>query len=159
MSHASKLQNAGLLSEFGKFIGLPDLSFDKSRTCTLSFDETVIFLREENDGSLIVYAPLLEVPEDNKATIQTLLLNANFMFQGTRGATMSMAEHSSFATIAVHMKPFSLSLKALTEVVEEFLKLVDFWQDKLSKIIVSDGGQATADSGEEVLTARRGLKA
>lgn len=135
MSSGKESPNAKLLLEFGQFAGLSDLRFDEDSVCILSFDETAVFLKSEDDGALTIYSPLAEVPEEKKSGIQSLLLDANFLFQATQGATLCMAGHSSFVTIAIRLKPSFLNLKLLVEAMEEFIQIVDFWRKKLSSLI------------------------
>lgn len=160
MSNDKHAHNAHLLLEFGRSIGLPDLRFDKDGTCVLAFDETVIFINSEKDNALTIYAPLAEVPEEKKATIQPMLLNANFLFQATRGATLSMAEYSSYATIAIRIKASLLNLKSLTEATEEFIQLVDFWQQHMASMLSDIKPTPAKEVTKEQLTPyRQGLKA
>lgn len=156
---AKTLHNRQLLLDFGQSIGLPDLRFDEDGLCVLSFDETVIFLRNEDSGALTIYAPLVEVPEEKKRLIQPLLLDANFLFRATRGASLCMSSHSLFAMILTCIKPSFLSLVSLSETVEEFVQLADFWREKLEAAIAEDKAGKDREAGDQPLFSKRGLKA
>lgn len=135
MGSGKESPNAKLLLELGQFVGLSDLHFDEDHTCILSFDETAVFLKSEDNGALTIYSPLAEVPEGKKVGIQSFLLDANFLFRATQGATLCMASNSSFVTIAIRLKSSFLNLKSLVEAMEEFIQMVDFWQKKILSLI------------------------
>ena len=78
-----------LLTEFGSMIGLDGFALDETGHARLAFDEVFVSLDlREEDGSLVLVAPLGEPPE---RTVENYgrLLDANLHWAGTGGSTLA----------------------------------------------------------------------
>ncbi len=80
-----------LLTDFGKALGLDELSLDESGYCCLSFDEVVVNIESVGDSSLVLlYSSLGVLPEDAGREVYGRLLAANYFFQETAGGTIGL---------------------------------------------------------------------
>jgi hypothetical protein len=80
-----------LLTDFGNAMGLDGLSLDDSGYCCLSFDDVLVNM-ESVDGSsrVLLYSSLGALPEDAGPAVCRQLLEANYFFLGTAGATIGL---------------------------------------------------------------------
>lgn len=80
-----------LLTDFGNALGLDGLSLDESGYCCLSFDEVVVNIESVGESSLVLlYSSLGALPADAGPEVYRRLLDANYFFQGTGGATIGL---------------------------------------------------------------------
>ena len=82
-----------LLGDFGASIGIPELELDEENRCTLGFDEVVVSFELGADAeSIHLYAYLGDVVQANADALFSALLDANYCFKGTQGATLGRDE-------------------------------------------------------------------
>ena len=87
----------GLLRAFGEAIGIPSLSFDESGSCCLVFDADILvnIAFEERLGRLVLFSYLGAAPGYGQGQALSMLLQGNFFWQGTDGATLATSAASS----------------------------------------------------------------
>jgi len=89
-----------LLADFGNALGLEGLSLDESGHCCLSFDDIVVSIESVGDSSLVLlYSGLGILPADAGREVYIRLLEANYFFHGTAGATIGLDASSREAVI------------------------------------------------------------
>lgn len=126
-----------LLTDFGNALGLDGLSLDESGYCCLSFDEVVVNIESVGESSLVLlYSSLGALPADAGPEVYRRLLDANYFFQGTGGATIGL----DTGTGAV----------AITRVVEAAGMEVLDWEAAIKAFIDA------AERGAELLSAEPG---
>lgn len=80
-----------LLTDFGNALGLDGLSLDENGYCCLSFDEVVVNIEAVGETSLVLlYSSLGALPADAGPEVCRRLLEANYFFHGTGGATIGV---------------------------------------------------------------------
>lgn len=80
-----------LLTDFGNALGLEDLALDENGYCCLSFDDVVVNIESVGDSSLVLlYSSLGALPADAGPEVCRRLLEANYFFHGTGGATIGV---------------------------------------------------------------------
>ena len=80
-----------LLADFGNALGLQDLALDDKGYCCLSFDELLVNIEAVGDSALVLlYSSVGVLPADAAPEIYRSLLDANYFFQGTAGATVGL---------------------------------------------------------------------
>lgn len=89
---ASKRTVDLLLADLGKVMGLEDLVFDDNDGCLLQFDDslTVLLLYDAEANEIYFFSYVGEVPQQAMAHVSALLLEANYRWQATGGATLSL---------------------------------------------------------------------
>ncbi|WP_159911052.1 type III secretion system chaperone [Pantoea sp. 18069] len=89
-----------LLADFGNALGLDGLSLDESGYCCLSFDQVVVNIESVGESSLVLlYSSLGALPADAGPEVCRRLLEANYFFQGTAGATIGLDTASGAVAI------------------------------------------------------------
>lgn len=80
-----------LLTDFGNALGLEGLALDENGYCCLSFDDVVVNIESVGDSSLVLlYSSLGALPADAGPEVCRRLLEANYFFHGTGGATIGV---------------------------------------------------------------------
>ena len=80
-----------ILASFGENIGIPNLEFDEDNYCCLLFDEITINLETEAEtGQIVFSSPLGNIPKDADQAFFEMLLEANFFYRETGGASLGI---------------------------------------------------------------------
>ena len=84
-----------LLEEFGASTGMPELELDEENRCNLMFDEVAVsFELSPDEASVYLYSYLGDVVNNDSKAVFSALLDANYLFRGTLGATLGVDEAS-----------------------------------------------------------------
>ena len=101
----------------------------------VNFDDIALLIEHLPDAEqLLLAAPVTEVPAEGREKLYRLLLQGQYAFAETRGATLALDGEESF--ISLQTAP---SLRALTQenfpaLVENFLNMVDYWRTRCLEI-------------------------
>lgn len=127
-------QFAELLSEFGKEIGIPDLTFDENGTCSLIFDDVVVNIEKNTDDEKIfLYSNLGTIPPQQREAFYKKLLEANAFFKGTGGGTLAVDEHSNIVLFLYQVPVKSLDHGAFSKTMENYINIVEYWTEQVVK--------------------------
>ncbi len=77
-----------LLNALNEKLGL-DLVYEGGATA-LEIDGIPVILQEAEDGIVLVHADLGEIPVDRQDAIAAAAMEANYLYQGTGGATLAV---------------------------------------------------------------------
>jgi len=69
-------------------------------------------------------------PEKRKEDFLGLLLRANYLGQGTRGASLGMSLDEKFLTLSASLS-YEMNYKHFKESIEDFVNTTYYWQDEL----------------------------
>ena len=131
MNSANVMKN--LFSEFGAAIGLPELQPDEENRCNLMFDEVAVsFELSPHEDSIYIYAYLGDMPAGAPKALPAALLDANYLFRGTGGATIGMDEATGRVVMVRAADLSTLRQSTFQSLVEEFVNLAELWQKKLA---------------------------
>jgi len=135
-----------LIRNFGAEIGIADLALDEDGFCSLTFDGKVTANLQLAQGgdTLVLFADLGPA----SAELYESLLRANFFWQATQGATLSVTGDEPRAVIAVQLSWGVMTATALGERVRRFVDAAEDWAD-----YVNGGGEfagAAADADGEM---------
>ena len=120
-----------LLGEFGTAIGMPELELDEENRCNLTFDEVAVsFELSPDEASVYLYSYLGDVAGNDSKAVFAALLDANYLFRGTLGATMGVDEVSGRVVIIRSEDLSTLRLSRFQSLVEEFVNLAELWQNR-----------------------------
>jgi hypothetical protein len=127
----SNLQN--LLREFGKTLGLDGLTFDEYGYCGLTIDDQVINIEmDEPSAALLIYAFVGELPEKPDRAFYEMLLEADFFYKGTSGATLGIDRNTRVIMMAYRLPVGGLQLHRFLRVVENFTNMMELWHEKIT---------------------------
>jgi hypothetical protein len=123
-----------LLGELGKVLDLSSLELDVNNHCLILFDDKIVLNLElqEEEGALIIYSYISVVPFAGKELILEILLEANFFWKISHGATFSIDKQTQtlvlqqkFLLPLTRPESFQDELGIFVDVVEAWMKRID----------------------------------
>lgn len=84
------------------------------------------------DPGFYFHSQIAPVPKQKREELFILMMRANFLGQGTGGATIGLLEDESFLTLSLAL-PYDMNYKAFKEVLEDFANFVEYWQKEVAK--------------------------
>ena len=134
-----------LITSFGEKNGIEGLSADDG-TLSLDIDGmTVEIFHNEEDATIFLCSVVGEPPAEGQERFSALLLQANFLFRGTDGATLSQnPDTKEYALVRVLSLPL-LDLDSFSAALEKFVNGVESWKKLLADFrpIVEDAAKNT----------------
>ncbi len=122
----------GLFREFGGEIGIPDLQLDEENRCNLMFDDIAVsFELGQDEDSVYIYSYLSDAPLENREEFYARLLDANYTFKYTQGATLGVEYASKKVLLIREYGLETMRLSAFESVVERFVNLAEYWKQKI----------------------------
>ena len=129
-----------LIAGFGAKFNVDDLSPDAEGVVEVSFDDFVVsFHCAPMDTRVMMVAELGEVPPDGKEFIQSQLLEANYLFLKTSGATLSLNPENGCVTLCRSEPLDWLDVERFTQLVEGFVNDLSVWKGLLNGYGAIDG--------------------
>ncbi|MDR2200527.1 MAG: type III secretion system chaperone [Puniceicoccales bacterium] len=132
MDYKNEVNN--LLQELGKILDLSSLTLDSNNHCLILFDDKIVINLEleEEEGAFIVYSYISVVPFSGKELILEILLEANFFWKISHGATFAIDKQTQtlvlqqkFALPLPHAHHFEDDLATFVDVVDAWMKRID----------------------------------
>lgn len=122
-----------LLQDFGNSIGIADLQVDEDARCNLMFDDIAVsFELSKNERSVYIYSYLADAPDTDAGYFYAGLLDANYLFKGTDGATLGVEADSRRIVLIREEKLAPLQLAEFEAILEEFVNLAETWKQTLA---------------------------
>jgi hypothetical protein len=87
--------------------------------------------RELTPGALLT-TPICPYPKGNQELLLTYLMKANFLGQGTLGGIIGLDAARNFLTLSFHI-PYDMNYRHFRESVEDFINILDYWKEEVSK--------------------------
>jgi hypothetical protein len=142
-----------LLSELAKVLNLSSLALDTNNHCLILFDDKIVLNLEldEQEGALIIYSYVSVVPFVAKELILEILLEANFFWKVSNGATFSIDKQTQ--TLILQKKIF-LPLRESGRFEDDlalFMDVVDAWMKRIDEICTE--AEVLADKDLETASA------
>jgi hypothetical protein len=122
-----------LVAELGRLVGLADVALDTNGYCCLSFD-THLLVNIEHDadnGSLVLYS-YLGVPNGDRLKAYEALLDANFFWKGTGGATLSLERETGGIVLLDRVSLERTEIAGFQAALGHFVNMVEDWRDRLA---------------------------
>ncbi|MDR0678362.1 MAG: type III secretion system chaperone [Holosporaceae bacterium] len=131
-----KKEANNLLKELGKVLDLSSLFLDENNHCLILFDDKIVLNLEldETTGMLIVYSYVSVIPFAGKDLILEILLEANFFWKISHGATFAIDKQTQ--TLVLQQK-FTLPLEKPESFQDElgiFVDVVEAWMKRIDDI-------------------------
>lgn len=120
------------MTELSKELNLP-LNLEKNTQNYYTFSlnqDTLLFFKDLNPG-FSCRSPIAQVPKENELEeLYILLMRANFLGQGTKGAVISIDEtiQNILFTLSI---PEQINYRLFKEKVEDFVNYLYYWKSKL----------------------------
>ena len=119
-----------LVTEFGRSIGLEEMSLGDTGLCRVELDEvTAIDFETDGDGRLHLYCILPKVPEDQRPVLHTAMLEANYTNHRALAPVCFAIDPANGEEILHFMLPgeVDLSLETFSTLVSDFSALAHAW--------------------------------
>ena len=147
-----------LLADLGKSIGLDELYFDDNDGCLLQFDDTItlLLLYESRQELLYLFSFVQELPATNREKVLRRLMEANYRWNETEGATLSLNPGEDNVVMTLQLSAVGLDLSVLEDTIGRFVDGVERWSKYLANPVVDvkmpkttgkDGGNNKGTTG------------
>lgn len=122
-----------LIQIIGSALSLPELAFNDEGVCSVFIPGELELQMEwdEGSGQLVLLAPVGLLGDDLDGSLSRTLLGANFLFNGTRGETLSL-ETGTGKIFLCAARPFGPdSESALIDWLAGFVDTAQHWRRRL----------------------------
>ncbi len=129
-----------LIKELANIIGIPEMHADEEGYCFLKIDEKLMLtiLYDENSNLITLYSDIGSYNEDNEKTIFKMLLEANYLWAGTSGATLGVNSKNKTILMFYRESMEYLSFQRFFDIIETFINTAEILNKK-----ISEAGQET----------------
>ncbi|NJN47765.1 MAG: type III secretion system chaperone [Candidatus Competibacteraceae bacterium] len=126
-----------LVKDFGREIGLADMAMDENDfVCLFTNDGVVLNLDyHEDEDVLVMYTTVGEIPDDKRLQLYQELLQANFFWESTAGATMCVDHTAERVMLMANITVSDLDLPKLMAVLDHFTGLAWAWSDRIRELV------------------------
>jgi hypothetical protein len=97
---------------------------------------------------MLAAAPIAEVAVENREKFYQALLQGQYLFKYTGGGTLSLDPEGRFVCLQVCQDIRMLNEESCVALLENFLRIAEYWQRRCMNIDSSGGGEAR-DEGPE----------
>ena len=119
-----------LLTALSEKLGLELV--DEGGATALEIDGITVVLQDADEDLVLIHADLGEIPVDRRESLTRAALEANYLYQGTGGATLSI----NLTNGHLHLQRYNWLARIETEkavdVLERFAETAVQWQSVLS---------------------------
>ncbi len=148
----SKNMIKNLLQEFGKTIDIAELQLDNEHRCNLLFDDIgVSFELAPDEESIYLYSMLGVAPSTDLESMYALLLDANYIFRGTKGATIGIEASSKSIVLIREERLENMQLAHFESIVKVFVDLAESWRERLNDLSTETSTDQSWNMGTDSL--------
>jgi hypothetical protein len=142
------LQN--LLGKFGQRSSIANLQADENGFCRLAFDDKIeVDLNLEEEAELLFSCRIGQYQETYSQAVFQELLEGNFFWLGTGGATLSIDSSENTVYLAYQEDMAQMDYARFETLLENFINTAEYWMGRLQAV---DQAITTAPSETDALT-------
>lgn len=132
-----------LIAGLAEKVGIRDgIEFDDEERCLLEFDGMNVVIQGVDAAHAVAFiAPVGEPPPEQSERLYRMLLEANHIFEGTGGATLSVNPDGGYVYLCQQLDARSLDVDEFVKALEQFLNALEAW-----RTLVSDYRARPADA-------------
>lgn len=139
------MEFTALLKNLGEMVNLPELAPDENGVCRLSLDEVIVDLKATGDEKhLLLFSEVAALPIEHRDELIREILGANFLFNGTNGATLAIEDKTQAIYLQQQEALALLDIDDFSKLLNDFVTTVESWQK-----IVKDFQQKSFNAPEE----------
>ena len=118
-------------------------------TCTIGIDDMVVTIQEiAEEGIITTYAEIGEPPPQGLEQLLDSMLQANYLFQGTGGATISRDPESGKFFLCRCDASDTLDGEKFLKMVEKFVNVLETWVKLLANYRPAEESQSADMAGQ-----------
>lgn len=119
-----------LISDFAEKIGIPrDVEIDDESRCLIEFDGMGVVIQGVDAAETVaLIAPVGMPPPEDPGRLYKALLEANYLFQGTSGATLSVNPDGGGVMLCRQLDSKALDAGGLMVALDSFLNALAAWR-------------------------------
>jgi len=111
-----------LLADFGNCLGLKSLALDQNGYCCLAFDAIYVNIEAVGESAwVLLYSSLGKVAPDAGQDVYMRLLEANYFFQQTAGASLGLETGTGLAVMTQAVNLAYMEASDLEAVIKAFV--------------------------------------
>lgn len=127
-----------LLNELQKMLGLDELGLNSDNACFLTFDETLVAIEYDTATErCTISSPVGNIPHDNKKDFYEELLDGNFFWKATSGATLSINREEEMVYLLYDFHPSHTSFQQFQHILENFIATSEEWDKKIINFAIA----------------------
>ncbi len=143
-----------LLADLGGLVGISSLALNEKGQCTLVVDERIEIGLSFNDGddTMVMASVVGQMPPEPATDRYAMLLDANFFWRGTGGATLGVERDSGTIVLVEPVALSGLQIGRLEARLGGFVKAAREWTDRLAAPSAEPGASdETFKAGDIIL--------
>ena len=106
-----------------------EVEIDDEERCLLEFDGFGVVIQGADAADSIAFiSPVAELPPEKPERLYRALLEANHVFQGTGGATLSVNPDGGFVYLCRQFDSRMLDVDGLADALDGFLNTLEAWR-------------------------------
>jgi len=138
-----------LIQQLGGRLGV-ELTVDAEHACRIGVDDMFVTIQSvEEAGVVSLYADVGEAPPQGLEELLSAMMNANYLFQGTSGATLSRNPEDGHFVICRYDSLAYLDIDGFTTRLEQFVNVLETWRKLLADYRPAEKPAAAASVPEE----------
>ncbi len=138
-----------IIRGFSQEFGIEGLEPDDEGSVRLDIDGmTVEVLHDAAAGRIMLCAEIGEPPPEGSDRFAAVLLRANFLFQGTDGATMAQNPETKNYALILPLELAALDVAGFSERMGKFVDGIERWQKMLEDFRDVDAAAEEANSSD-----------
>jgi len=132
----SRAAAAILIADLARELDLPELALDEQDyVCVQIEDGVVVNIDYFEEGDVLsLYTTVGEAPAEQRRPILQRMLESNFAWQGTAGATLCLDPSEELALLTGSMPLGDMDLPALKQLLADFCQLAWMWSERLQQL-------------------------
>lgn len=122
-----------LLQQFTRSIGIADFALDAQGYACLQMDELLVnFEHVEHTDTLLLYAVMGTLPAAPSTALYAQLLEANFFFNGTGGATLGLDKDAGMVVLTQALDCSGKTMEMFERCLDSFVNASQQWSQTLT---------------------------
>lgn len=131
----SRAHLEAMVEQLGRELEISGLALDEHGYACLFFDETAVNLEVDENGLLFLYTNIGTIPKQDREGFYRILLEANYFFQSTGGATIGIDEAEGIVLLIMQTRSQALEYEDFRQMLENFINITDTWTRRLSEFM------------------------
>lgn len=122
-----------LIKEFAANLNMEGFEPDEDGVCQLIGDDTVITIQNCDEvGCVLVTSPVAELPVDASPELLRKLLGGGYLYEKTRGNSMSLDEENNIVVLSFYNYLKDLDTDNFVRRLENLAFCLDYWRKEIN---------------------------